>query len=69
MENVEKIYKQLKDAGIRVYLDDSENYNPGFKFNYWELKGIPIRMEIGEKDIKKGVVTVVKRISGKKEQV
>jgi prolyl-tRNA synthetase len=46
----EEIYKNLKKSGVRVELDDRENYNPGFKFNHWELRGVPIRLELGAKD-------------------
>jgi prolyl-tRNA synthetase len=46
----EEIYKNLKKSGVRVELDDRENYNPGFKFNHWELRGVPVRLELGAKD-------------------
>ena len=45
------IKKTLKNAGIRVYLDDSDE-TPGWKYNYWEMKGVPIRVEAGPRDIK-----------------
>jgi prolyl-tRNA synthetase len=41
---------KLKTAGIRVHIDDRDNYNPGWKFNHWELKGTPIRIEFGNED-------------------
>lgn len=47
----EEIYATLKKAGIRVYLDDRDGYNPGFKYNHWELRGVPIRLELGKKDL------------------
>jgi len=50
-------------------LDDREEYNPGFKFNEWELKGIPIRIEIGPKDLDKKQAVIVRRDNGKKEVV
>jgi prolyl-tRNA synthetase len=50
-KQAEEIYKIIKKGGIRVQLDDKTNNNPGWKFNYWELKGVPIRLEIGPKDI------------------
>ena len=46
----EKAFSALKAAGIRVHLDDRDNYNPGFKYNHWELRGVPIRLELGKKD-------------------
>lgn len=51
-----------------VILDD-RSYSPGWKFNQWELKGIPIRIEIGPKDLEKGHVVMVRRDTGKKEFV
>ena len=52
-----------------VILDDRDDYSPGWKFNEWELKGIPIRLEIGPNDLKKGSVMLVRRDNGKKEVV
>lgn len=59
---------ELKQSGLRVYVDDSEVHNPGFKFNYWELRGSPIRLELGVKDFEKEEVKVVVRYSGEKFQ-
>jgi len=53
----------------RTYLDDRDSYSPGWKFNEWEVKGIPIRIEIGERDIKAGAVVVATRYNGKKVSV
>jgi len=50
-----------EDADIRVHVDDRKNYNPGYKYNHWELKGVPIRLELGEKDLEQNVVTVATR--------
>ena len=44
---------QLRASGVRVELDDRDNYNPGWKYNYWELKGVPLRLELGPKDLEK----------------
>lgn len=65
----EELYKTLKSAGIRVQLDDKSNYTPGWKFNYWELKGVPIRLELGPKDIKAKEVRCVTRFDNKKTQL
>ena len=54
---------------MRVYLDDRDNYNPGFKYNHWELKGVPIRIEVGKKDLDKQEVRVVRRDNGEKAQM
>ena len=56
----------MKKAGVRVYLDDRENYNPGWKFNHWEIKGVPIRIELGKKDYESSEVRVVRRDNGEK---
>jgi prolyl-tRNA synthetase len=57
----------LDEAGVRVHLDDRENRNPGFKFNEWELKGVPLRIEIGPNEVADGALTIVHRPDG--EQV
>jgi prolyl-tRNA synthetase len=46
---------------VRVKVDDRDNVSPGWKFNEWELKGVPVRVEIGPKDVEKGQVVVVRR--------
>ncbi|AXI00800.1 proline--tRNA ligase [Sporosarcina sp. PTS2304] len=50
MEKLDEIYAELKSKGIRVRLDDSDQ-SPGFKFNEWELKGVPVRLELGPRDL------------------
>jgi prolyl-tRNA synthetase len=52
---------ELREAGIRVKLDDRDEYKPGWKFNEWELRGVPLRLELGPKDMTRGVVTAVRR--------
>jgi prolyl-tRNA synthetase len=59
----------LRSAGVRVRVDDREEHRPGFKFNEWELKGVPLRVEIGRRDLAAGVVTVARRDTGDREQV
>jgi prolyl-tRNA synthetase len=63
------IYEKLKAAGIRVELDDRTNYNPGWKYNHWEQKGVPLRLELGPRDLEKKCVTMVRRDTGVKEEV
>ena len=58
----------MKKAGLRVVVDDSDR-NPGFKFNAWELKGTPLRLELGPKDFEKGEVRAAIRHSNEKFQV
>jgi len=70
-EKVLKISKQIiKDlSALNPLLDDREEYSPGWKFNEWEMKGIPVRIEIGPKDIEKNQVVVVRRDTGNKESI
>ncbi len=68
MEKAEEIFDQLKGE-IRVELDDRENYSPGWKFNEWEMKGVPVRIEIGPKDIEKNQVVLFRRDTLEKEIV
>lgn len=68
----EKVLKKAADlkkklAAFNPILDDREEYTAGYKFNDWESKGIPLRVEVGPKDIAKKQVVVVQRHSGKKE--
>jgi len=58
-----KIANQIKEmlSDFRVHLDDREEVSPGYKFNEWELKGVPIRLELGPKDIENNSVVVARR--------
>src|SRR5262245_12055932 len=60
---------ELRAAGVRVRVDDRPEYRPGFKFNEWELKGVPLRVEIGSRDLAAGAVTVARRDTGDKRQI
>ncbi|HLC75641.1 MAG TPA: proline--tRNA ligase [Candidatus Peribacterales bacterium] len=55
--------------GIRVHIDSRDGKRPGFKFAEWEVKGVPLRVEIGPKDIEKKQVTIVRRDTGEKEHM
>ncbi|KAK2653965.1 hypothetical protein Ddye_013821 [Dipteronia dyeriana] len=60
----------LQNSGIKVKLDDSEQRTPGWKFNFWEMKGIPMRIEIGPRDVSSGSVVISRRdIPGKQGKV
>ena len=61
MEKAQEIFDALKLSGIRVKLDDRDNVSPGWKFNEWELKGVPLRLELGPRDIENGVVSYMRR--------
>ncbi|MDP3917050.1 MAG: proline--tRNA ligase [Nanoarchaeota archaeon] len=67
LKEAQSIKKKLESRGISVRLDDREEYTPGWKFNEWELKGIPLRIEIGPKDLQKKQVITVRRDNNKKE--
>lgn len=54
---------------VRVKVDDRAEKSPGFKFNEWELKGVPVRVEIGPKDLAQSMVTIARRDTGEKKQV
>lgn len=56
MAAAEGIAAELKAQGIRVTVDDREGMSPGFKFNYWEVRGVPLRLELGPRDIAEGHV-------------
>jgi len=56
-----ELLEKLRKAGISVILDDREEYTPGWKFNDWEIKGIPVRIEIGPKDLKQKQATLARR--------
>jgi prolyl-tRNA synthetase len=51
----------LRATGVRVRVDDRPEHRPGFKFNEWELKGVPVRVEVGPRDLDAGTVTVLRR--------
>ncbi len=61
METVRRVEGELKAAGVRVKVDDRTEVTPGFKFNDWEMRGVPLRIEIGPKDIQKGSVALARR--------
>ena len=60
LETVNKLYEELRES-YRMKIDDRDNISPGFKFNEWELKGVPLRIEIGPKDIEKNSVVFSRR--------
>jgi prolyl-tRNA synthetase len=68
LEYAKKIQKGLQKAGFRVSLDNSDN-TPGWKYNFWEMKGVPIRVEIGPRDIKNNKVVLFRRDSMKRELI
>ncbi|MDQ3691772.1 MAG: proline--tRNA ligase [Chloroflexota bacterium] len=69
MSVAEKLRADIASAGIRVRLDDREQHRPGYKFAEWELKGVPIRIELGPRDVAADRVVIVSRLGGDKEEV
>lgn len=68
LEKAGELYEKLKALGIRVKLDDSDN-SPGWKFAEYEMKGVPVRIEIGPKDIENNQCVVATRYNGEKQFV
>ena len=68
LEKVNEVYEALKANNISVYVDDS-NKSPGFKFKEAEVNGIPVRIEIGERDLKRDVYTIARRDTQEKVEV
>ncbi len=68
LENANKLYERLKKE-YRVELDGRDQYSPGYKFNDWEMKGVPVRIELGPKDIENHVCVMVRRDTSEKIEV
>jgi prolyl-tRNA synthetase len=67
LEKANELFERLKARGIRVELDDNTEYSPGWKFNQYEMKGYPIRIEIGPRDIEYNQAVAVRRDKLEKE--
>ncbi|CAH8770038.1 proline--tRNA ligase [Paenibacillus dendritiformis] len=65
----DELFAELKQAGIRVRMDDRSDISPGWKFNEYEMRGVPVRLEIGPRDMENGVCVLVSRVSGEKRIV
>ena len=65
---IDPYLQELESKGIRILLDDREKISPGFKFNEWELKGVPVRIEIGAKEIESNQLTIFRRDINQKEK-
>jgi prolyl-tRNA synthetase len=59
----------LKAQGVRVKIDDRDKESPGFKYNYWEMRGVPVRVEIGPRDLEAGTCIVARRDDGVKATI
>ncbi|XP_057305081.1 bifunctional glutamate/proline--tRNA ligase-like [Hydractinia symbiolongicarpus] len=66
MEACEEYTKTLKNFDVRAKCDSRENYSPGWKFNHWELRGVPVRIELGPREVENGEFVAVRRDTGEK---
>lgn len=65
MKKCNELYDKLKKQ-FRVHMDDREGYSPGWKYNEWELKGVPLRVELGPKDVEKNQAVIARRDTSEK---
>ncbi len=63
------VASSLEKAGVRTYVDDRPQYTPGWKYNEWEMKGVPLRVEIGPRDVKSHQLTLVRRDTREKSVI
>jgi prolyl-tRNA synthetase len=66
LEKIDEIHADLKKGGVKADVDAREGYTPAWKFNDWEMKGVPLRLEFGPKDAAKEVVSYARRDTGEK---
>lgn len=69
LEYAHSIASELKANGIRVHVDDRDDERMGFKINKWEVKGVPVRLEIGDREVESEQVTIARRWDGAKETI
>ena len=69
LETAERLRKELAGGGVRVHLDAREGMKPGAKYYEWEGRGVPLRLEIGPRDVASGSVVMARRTGGKKESL
>ena len=69
LDKANELFEVLKKQGIRIKLDDRDQYSPGYKFNDWEMRGIPVRIEMGPRDIENNKCVLVRRDTAEKIDV
>jgi prolyl-tRNA synthetase len=69
LETAERVRKELTAAGIRTHLDARDGMKPGAKYYEWEGRGVPMRLEIGPRDVAAGTAMLARRTGGKKESL
>lgn len=69
LDKANELFTELKKQGVRIKLDDRDQYSPGYKFNDWEMRGIPVRIEMGPRDIENNKCVLVRRDTAEKIEV
>ena len=69
MQKVQEIKEELESKEVRIHVDDRNELSPGYKFNDWEMKGVPLRIEIGPKDLQQQKVVLAKRYNKEKSDL
>lgn len=69
LEKLNNIKNQLLNNGIRVKLDDSDDNSPGWKFAEWEMRGVPLRLALGPKDLANNTIEYARRDTGEKQSL
>ncbi len=69
LENAAHLQRQLRDAGVRCFLDDRDGMKPGAKYYEWEGRGVPLRLEVGPRDVANSAVVLARRTGGRKESL
>lgn len=69
VEYANLVTRELKEAGVRVQVDSREDQTLGFRINKWEVKGVPLRIEVGEREVKDNGLTIVRRDNGEKTNI
>nr|XP_027205400.1 proline--tRNA ligase, cytoplasmic-like [Dermatophagoides pteronyssinus] len=66
LERCRSAEARLRAVGVRAEIDDRSLFSPGYKFNHWEMRGVPLRVEIGPRDVEQETVRLVRRVDGAK---
>ncbi len=69
LEKCRQLEQQLREVGFRVHLDDAPERTPGYKYYYWEMKGVPVRIEVGKQEVESETLTLARRDTREKIRV
>ncbi|KAI9809754.1 MAG: ribose-phosphate pyrophosphokinase 1 [Sarcosagium campestre] len=67
--HINELAESLREVDVRVHVDDRDGYGPGYKFNDWELKGVPLRLEVGPAEVEAKSVSTARRDTGQKDKI